>query len=268
MSISSLITDIYNNLLKFNNTNIIVLFDESRNIWFSYNELLNAIGYKDAKTQRKRIQLDGKYFDTFKNIYSKSSLNKFDKTLVSHRVKMISESGMFLILSKSNKDNAKQLMEKLYTDVLPSLRKSSKFILDKSEKKEMNKLTKKVVLYQQQLQFTKKQSYNNTTGKGFIYILEINTPHNGKESICYKIGYTANLEKRMNTYKTGNPNIKLVHHENINCNKKQLEKCVINLNYLKLLKNKTEVICNVSLDKLKEEFNDCKQLLNKHSGNK
>ena len=120
MSISSLITDIYNNLLKFNNTNIIVLFDESRNIWFSYNELLNAIGYKDAKTQRKRIQLDGKYFDTFKNIYSKSSLNKFDKTLVSHRVKMINESGMFLILSKSNKDNAKQLMEKLYTDVLPS----------------------------------------------------------------------------------------------------------------------------------------------------
>lgn len=151
MSISSLITDIYNNLLKFNNTNIIVLFDESHNIWFSYNELLNAIGYKDAKTQRKRIQLDGKYFDTFKNIYSKSSLNKFDTTLVSHRVKMINESGMFLILSKSNKDNAKQLMEKLYTDVLPSLRKSSKFILDKSEKKEMNKLTKKVVLYQQQL---------------------------------------------------------------------------------------------------------------------
>ena len=132
----------------------------------------------------------------------------------------------------------------------------------------MNKLTKKVVLYQQQLQLTKKQSYNNTTGKGFIYILEINTPHNGKESICYKIGYTVNLEKRMNTYKTGNPNIKLVHYENINCNKKQLEKCVMNLNYLKLLKNKTEVICDVSLEKLKEELNDCKQLLDKHSDDK
>ena len=57
MSISSLITDIYNNLLKFNNTNIIVLFDESHNIWFSYNELLNAIGYKDAKNPEKTYSI-------------------------------------------------------------------------------------------------------------------------------------------------------------------------------------------------------------------
>jgi len=68
--------------------------------------------------------------------------------------------------------------------------------------------------------------------------------------------------------KTENPNIKLVHHENINCNKKQLEKYVMNLNYLKLLKNKTEVICDVSLDKIKEEFDDCKKLLEKYSSNK
>ena len=42
----------------------------------------------------------------------------------------------------------------------------------------------------------------------------------------------------------------------------------MNLNYLKLLKNKTEVICDVSLDKLKEEFDDCKKLLEKYSSNK
>jgi len=83
--------------------------------------------------------------------------------------------------------------------------------------------------------------------------------------ICHKIGYTNNLERRLTTYKTGNPDIELVYSENLNCNKKQLETCVVNLNTLKLLKNKTEVICDVPLRKILEEIEDCKSLLNKHA---
>jgi hypothetical protein len=41
--------------------------------------------------------------------------------------------------------------------------------------------------------------YKNTSGKGFIYVLKVKTQHNGQEKDCYKIGYTANLEKRMAT---------------------------------------------------------------------
>ena len=82
---------------------------------------------------------------------------------------------------------------------------------------------------------------------------------------CYKVGYTANLEKRVSTYKTGNPDIELVHMENVECNKKQLEKCVLNLNTLKLLRNRTEVICDNSLKEIITEINDCKELLKKHS---
>jgi len=83
--------------------------------------------------------------------------------------------------------------------------------------------------------------------------------------ICHKIGYTNNLERRLTTYKTGNLDIELVYSENLNCNKKQLETCVVNLNTLKLLKNKTEVICDVPLRKILEEIEDCKSLLNKHA---
>ena len=49
------------------------------------------------------------------------------------------------------------------------------------------------------------------------------------------------------------------------CNKKQLEKCVLNLNTLKLLRNKTEVICDNPLKEIIIEINDCKELLNKHN---
>ena len=41
MSISSVVTNIYDNILKFNNINIIILFDESNNIWFSYNNIVS-----------------------------------------------------------------------------------------------------------------------------------------------------------------------------------------------------------------------------------
>lgn len=127
----------------------------------------------------------------------------------------------------------------------------------------MKKLTRRIKNLDLELKRTQKQSYNNRTGQGFIYVLKVNTIQNGYNKVCYKIGYTANLENRMATYKTGNPNIELAHHENINCNKKQLEKCILNLNTLKLLKNKTEIICNVSLEKIKEEIEECKKIINK-----
>ena len=43
MSIYSLITNIYDNILKFNNIDNIILFNESHNIWLSYNNVLNSI---------------------------------------------------------------------------------------------------------------------------------------------------------------------------------------------------------------------------------
>ena len=102
MSISSLVTNIYDNILKFNNINIIVLFDESNNIWFSYNNILNSINYKDAKTQKKRFNLEDKFFDTYENIYKKSKSNKQNNN-IQPATKMINESGVYLLLSKSNK---------------------------------------------------------------------------------------------------------------------------------------------------------------------
>ena len=66
------------------------------------------------------------------------------------------------------------------------------------------------------------KKYTNRTDKGFIYIIKVKTILDGKEEQCYKIGYTSDLNKRMQTYKTGNPDIELVYKENINCNKKDI----------------------------------------------
>ena len=265
MNISNIITNIYANILNFNNTDIIILFDESNNIWLSYNNVLNAINYTDIKTQKKRFKIDNKYFDTYENIYHKSKLNKYIKD-IQLNTKMINEAGLYILLTKSNKKIAKDLMEKMFIDILPSLRKTGKYNLNTNEKLTMKKLTQKIINYkkQQSLHIKNKTKYNNLSGQGFIYILKVKVLKDGKEKQCYKIGYTSNLNKRINTYKTGNPDVELVYQENINCNKKQLEKCVLNLNILKRLNYKNEIICNKLLTDIINEIKDCKKLINKH----
>jgi len=268
-TISTLLTNIYDNIINFNNINIIVLFDKSNNLWFSYNNLLNSIGYNNVKMQKWRLQLDNKYFDTYENIFKTSKLNKDYETNIQPHTKMINESGLYLLLSKSNKILAKKLMEKMFVDVLPSLRKNGKYILNSKEKSNIKALTKKLQLKskEQSIRNTTKKQYNNLSGKGFIYILKVNTIQDGKEKQCYKIGYTTNLNKRIATYKTGNPDIELAHQENVNCNKKQLEKCVLNLNILKRIGSKKEVICDSPLEEIKKEIEDCKKLIARYSSN-
>ena len=112
-TISTLLTNIYDNIINFNSINIIVLFDKSNNLQFSYNNLLNSIGYTNVKMQKWRLQLDNKYFDTYENIFKTSKLNKDYETHIQHHTKMINESGLYLLLSKSNKILAKKLMEKI-----------------------------------------------------------------------------------------------------------------------------------------------------------
>ena len=123
MSISELLDKIYDNILKFNNTDILILFDDNNTLWMSYNDILKSIGYNDYKTQSKRLSLDNKYFDIYINIYPKSKLNKIQLKNQQPKLKMISESGLYILLSKSNKKIAKELSEKLFAEVLPELRK-------------------------------------------------------------------------------------------------------------------------------------------------
>ena len=268
MSITKLILDIYDDIVKINDKNVIITFDKYKNIWFSLPHLLKALDYSTYREEVKSIKniISDEDISTYIEITNVSS-NK-----IQGHTKMISESGLYLLLSKSRKPLAVELKKELYGKILPAIRKKGKYKLNKEDRNEIIKLneklklkSQKIKLYQQEIKRTKKQSYTNKTGKGFIYVLKIKTIQDGKDKTCYKIGYTSNLEKRIATYKTGNPDIELAHQENLNCNKKQLETCIMNLNILKRLKNKTEIICDVSLEKIKEEIEDCKKLLEKHS---
>ena len=264
MSLDKLLGEVYNNIFKFNNSDILLLFDKNNTIWLSFNSILKSIGYSNLKQYRNRLTLDDKYFSSYEIIYPQSKLNTIKIDYQKPNEKFINEAGLYLLLSKSNKPVANELSQLLFTDVLPEIRKTGKFALNTTERKNMNKLTQKLKNYQKESKRTLKQSFPDKTGKGFIYVLKVPTTKNGVGKTCYKVGYTANLEKRLSIYKTGNPDIELVHQDNVECNKKQLEKCILNLNTLKLLRNKTEVICDIPLKTIISEIEDCKKLLEKY----
>ena len=264
MSFDKLLGDIYNNIFKFNGSNILLLFDKNNTIWLSFNSILKSIGYSNLKQYKNRLTLDDKYFSSYEIIYPQSKLNTIKIDYQKPNEKFINEAGLYLLLSQSSKPVAKELSRMLFTDVLPDIRKTGKFALNSTDRKGMNKLTQKLKNYQTEVKWTLKQSFPDKTGKGFIYVLKVPTTKNGVSKTCYKVGYTTDLEKRLATYKTGNPDIELVHQENVECNKQQLEKCVLNLNTLKLLRNKTEVICDIPLKTIISEIDDCKKLLEKY----
>jgi hypothetical protein len=272
MSLGNLIVDIYQNIIDINGNKILILTDNDNKIWFSLRQIFNTLEYKNVRVEIQRIEIDSKEIHTLKQLLKNVPIKQhieYNKYIQPH-MKMISESGLFMLLDKSEKPKAIELKRILYSEILPSIRKTGKYIVNSNDKIKLKKLTNKLQLIQKEQSMkratTKKYTkYTNTSGKGFIYVLKVKTLKDGKEEQCYKIGYASNLNKRLETYKTGHPDIEIVHQENVNVSKKQLEKCVLNLNILKRLSSKNEIICNKSLAEIKNEINDCKKLIEKHS---
>ena len=267
--VNSIVTT-FNNLFSYNDTNITIIFDQYNKLWFSLTDVFKALGYSSPNKEIKRLDINQEYISTYNDIYNqlpKKYINfKKPKNIQPH-MKMTNETGIYIILSKSIKPIAKKFKDSLYEEIIPKLRENGEYKFSLNDKRKLNTLSKRTKIYKQEIKRTLKHSYPDKTKKGFIYVLKVKTIHDGKKKICYKVGYTANLEQRLATYKTGNPDaeIAIAHQENLHCDKEQLESCLLNLNHLKLLKEDAEIICNISLKKIKDEIKDCKKLLEKHA---
>ena len=269
MTLGNLIIDIYQNIININGNKVLVLTDKNNKIWFSVRQILSILSYKNVRQEIQRIEVEKteilKLSDLLNNIYDKDEF-KYN-TYIQPHMKMVSESGLYMLLDKSKKPKALELKKIIYTEILPSIRKTGEYKVGKEDKLKLKKLTKKLQLIQkeQSIKNITTKKYINTTGKGFVYVLKSKSLKSGKNRDCLKLGYATNLNKRLETYKTGHPDIEMVYQENVNVSKKQLEKCVLNLNIMKRLSSKNEIICNVPLKDIISEIQDCKKLISKYN---
>ena len=212
--------EIFNEILKINDNDIAILFDKKGNIWFGLRDIIKSLGYINIENAITKIKI---------TIDNKKSYDKIQppsgeggsKSIKPHK-KFINESGLYELLSISTKPLAKIFMNKYFTEIMPKIRETGMYFLDKKSKKELDKVNKKL----NSVKKSNKSLLNNQ--RNIIYpvgnALYVITKIINKKKY-YKIGYTKNLNKRLKVYNTGEPN-KILFNYYVMVKNKEIDNCI------------------------------------------
>jgi prophage antirepressor-like protein len=252
--------EVFNKILKVNDTEITILFDKSNKIWFGYRDILKALEYSNYKKATQTIKLNHNYMKKYIEITDSTHKGvprviSDKKTIETHPSKIfINESGLYEVLSLSTKPLAKIFMDKYFTEIMPIIRETGEYKMNKKDDnmrrtlntkiEEIKKLTnnqRNVIYPEGNALYIIKQKINNKT--------------------YYKVGYTKNLNSRLKIYNTGNVN-KILFNYYILVKDKSIDTCI-----KKIMKNE-EFIKNK--EQYKTTFNqiikfikECDSSLNK-----
>ena len=134
--------DVFNNILDFNNNRIIMIFDNDGNIWLGLKDLLKMLGYNSIINQINVLKINNKFIKLYSDIKVPQSFvvpHNFQK-----KTKFVNESGLYEVLSKSTKPTAKIFLNKYFTDIMPQIRKTGKYMSNKNEMNQIKKLNDKI----------------------------------------------------------------------------------------------------------------------------
>ena len=254
--------DIFNKILRIGDKDIFIIFDIKGEIWLSFKSLLSSLEYSSYTKQLTKLNIDKNFIKYYKDIkkvpyFSGVPLNFQNST------KFINESGLYQLLSHSTKPIAKLFMDKYFTEIMPQIRKTGKYEVNKEEMTKIKKLSKRINLYKEELKHHEKFKFEKSEN-GYFYISENITINKGKEIKCLKVGYCKDIEKRMKVYKVGHYKYKLLLYIPIVLDGKQLEDCVKSKMKMHLKKIGSDTLCFTSLQNLKKEILSCADFIKEH----
>ena len=134
--------DIFNQLLKINEKQIFIIFDNNGNIWLKFKDVLKVLGYRSTLKQINIFNINKLYIKQFSMIPQSTGVLLLHPSTI-----FINESGLYDVLSKSLKPNAKLFMDKYFKEIMPEIRKTGKYIIKDNDKKELDKLNTKIDNY-------------------------------------------------------------------------------------------------------------------------
>lgn len=171
--------DIFNQILKYNEKNVMIIFDTNGGIWFKLTDLLRMLGYVDIKHTRNNIVINQQFIKVISEINEvvlKTTPPRFQP-----KTKFINEFGLYSLLTKSNKPVAKLFLQKYLIEIMPEIRKTGKYIVTNSEQTKINKLNEKIENYKTELNYYDNKYKFVTSPHGYIYINEDKQIKNGKK---------------------------------------------------------------------------------------
>lgn len=257
----SFIIDVFENLLKYNDKNVFILLDINNEIWFKLKDIYSILGYNNTSKATQNIKIISKNKVKYENLKVHPSrgvpLNNQSNAY------FVNEAGMYQLLTNSRKPIANDFKNELFTNILPSIRKSGGYKVNEDVNDKLKILNKKLVnkinnIEDENNYYKDKHTYK-PTNNSYIYIIKKNI---GSKK-CFKVGYTDDIEKRIQVYRTAH-NIKIIYYIPIIFDGKQTEECVKNINKLHKLKQKTDDLCYLSLKQLKNSISNCLYMLKLH----
>jgi prophage antirepressor-like protein len=118
-----------------------MVFDQDGQIWFGLKDLFRALGYTSL-LNIYRLEIPKKLTIKLKKIKVSPSMRIASR--LDPKTKMVDESGLYYILTKSTKPIAKDFLIKYITDIMPELRKTGQYIMNKTDKKKIMNLNKRL----------------------------------------------------------------------------------------------------------------------------
>ena len=138
--------EIFNEILKINDNDVVILFDNKGDVWFGLRDIIKLLQYNNVRNAITKLKIS----NTNVQIYSKINKNTRGCTpvvpLYTHQPhkKFVNESGLYELLSISTKPLAKIFMDKYFTEIMPKIRQSGKYVLDKTNKTKLYNVNKKL----------------------------------------------------------------------------------------------------------------------------
>jgi anti-repressor protein len=123
------IVDIFNDILKHKGEQIIIVIDSDDMIWFYAKNVMNVLGYDKEGTNV--------ILKRYVNIFNKTTYDKIKEySKIHHNVQdhsiFINEPGLYELILESKKPKAREFREWIVQSVIPEIRKTGKYIIEKT----------------------------------------------------------------------------------------------------------------------------------------
>jgi hypothetical protein len=239
--------EIFNEILKLNDNEIVIVYDTYNNIWFGLRDVIKALSYTNYKKAAVKLNISKENIKIYKKL-QRGAPSGGPLNMQPHK-KFINESGLYELLSISTKPLAKVFMERYFTDIMPELRKNGKYILNKQDKNNADIINAELV---QEVIELKNNLRNIVYPSGPALYLITKIVHRKK---YYKIGITNDLNKRLKVYNTSQPN-KIFYDYFIIVKNKKIDSCMKNI-----MKNKEYYLAKLS--RILQFIHSCEKSLDK-----
>lgn len=247
--------DINDILLKYSGKEILVVLDVNKKVWFNAVQICNILKYSTPQDIIYKL-VDKEFIKQLKNIVNDYKIypNAQPNSL------FINEYGLYSLLLRSKKNEAKKFFMWVVKNVIPDIRKKGYYEADKKQNKEIEKLNNTIEkLYQENFILkNNNKKINNDDGK-YIYIIK-SPDYNINPTIddILKIGKTIKYKNRMSVHNSSNKdNIMILYRIKVD-DSDVVEQCLKAL-LKKQMYNKKEFY-KISINDAVKTINKCVKL--------